>query len=126
MLALDLERLTTNSINTANSLKVRSALNPMLWLCCVVIPVLLGAAWAFSGHPWLSEFLAISAVFISFMSVGAYWYLAIKKPEQLRSEEFQLRQQALQIYREKTGVVKSLPMSVEKILVPPRRQGGDV
>ena len=125
MLAFDLERLSAQSVNSAKSLRVRSALNPLLWLNCITVPTLLAGAWMFASHPWLCELLAISAVVMIFLAVAAFWYLALKKPEQLRSEDFQLRYQALQIYREKTGVVRALPMSVEKILIPPRKHNDD-
>ena len=120
MLAFDLERLSAQSVGAAKSLRVKSALNPLLWLNCITVPTLLAAAWVFSSHSWLCEVLALSAILMAFLAVGAFWYLALKKPEQLRSEDFQLRYQALQIYREKTGVVKALPMSVEKILIRPK------
>jgi hypothetical protein len=80
---------------------VRSALTPALWLCFFA-PVCWGTAYFFSFRPAL-EALCIPLGLLGFALVlPAIWgfvYFALKKPDKLRPEEYQLRQQVLAIIK---------------------------
>src|SRR5208283_5914226 len=90
--------LLRGSQDAAERLAVKSALNPLLWLCGITVPMLLGAAWWFDhsgtlrGLCSLLVYVALSPVVLSTL-VGTY--LAFFKPDKLQSEDYQIRQQAL-------------------------------
>src|SRR5690348_11310266 len=89
--------------SAASRLTVRSALNPLLWLCAIIsLPfVLLGAIF----H---TDRLAMSLLFgMGFVGLGATVVIAIRfawtQPEKLQSEDYQLRQQSLQVLQSARG-----------------------
>jgi hypothetical protein len=45
-------------------------------------------------------------------------YLAIFRPEKLRSEEYQLRRQTLELIHEKGGKIRVDPASLQSIVIP--------
>jgi len=91
------------SATAAERLRVRSALNPMLWLTAIVTPTCFAAAYALRDHPTiLAVLIAIGAAPILLTCVG-FGYFALTKPEKLQSEDYQLRHQALQMIQEQTG-----------------------
>jgi hypothetical protein len=79
-------------------LAVKSALNPLLWLCTVPTTVLLTAAFFFDQSPTLRPFcsaLVYVALGVVVLTGLAGAYLVLFRPDKLQSEEYQLRQQAL-------------------------------
>lgn len=95
---------------------VRSALTPALWLCCFA-PVCWGFSYIFSFRPRLEPLCIPLGVLGCVLVVPAIWgfvYFALKKPDKLQSEEYQLRQQVLAIIK------KSAP---EKIVDPGAMSG---
>lgn len=111
-----IERVTKGAQNSAARLQVRSALNPLLWLCAICTPFSLGLAAITSG------FLQIALLAIGGMPIlcacGAYIYLMLKSPDRLHSEDYQLRRQALQMIYEKGARAAVLASSVVAITNP--------
>jgi hypothetical protein len=103
--------------SAVSRLRVRSALNPLLWLSAVMGCICFGTAcWVRSDR---LAFLCICiGALPSLVTCGIACYFAIVKPEKLQSEEFQLRQQAMLIMKEKGGRAKVDPVLLEKILGP--------
>ncbi|MGL5830639.1 MAG: hypothetical protein ACRCZE_00655 [Candidatus Altimarinota bacterium] len=77
-----------NLHSLAGQINVRSAINPMIWLCAVSIFLLAGAL--FSNTLWLQIALFILAAIPWLITGGAYIYFMIVNPDYLRSEEYQL------------------------------------
>jgi hypothetical protein len=92
--------------NAAERLTVRSALNPLLWLCGISVPTFLGAALTFDRSETLRGFCA-PLVYVSLglvIMVGLVGAsLAFFRPDKLQSEEYQLRQQALLMFQQMGG-----------------------
>lgn len=101
-----LDQLTKFAEHALGRVQVRSALNPILWLCGLTLLACVPAAIFTDGH------LQISLIILAFIPVlvacVAYIYLMIKSPDKLRSEEYELRRIALGMIEEKGG---SIPMS---------------
>lgn len=108
-----IERLVRSSRDATVRLRVRSSLNPMLWLCAIVCPTCLGFALLFQG--WLRDILAISGVLPVAVACGCYIFLMLHRPDDLKSEEFQLRKIALELIETKGGKIKVEPVSVPDI-----------
>ena len=103
--------------SAASRLRVRSALNPLLWLSTIIGVTCFGAAcWLRSDRVAMFVMIAIGAVPV-LVTCGVACYFAVLKPEKLQSEDYQLRQQAMMIIKEKGGRVKVDAISLESIVV---------
>lgn len=112
------DRLTGRSATAAERLHVRSALNPMLWLCAIVSPVSFGIAWLTVGYPTLSLFFcAVGFLPIAFTCLG-FAYFVIFDPKKLQSEDYQIRHEALELIKEKGSALEISPLSIEAIANP--------
>lgn len=111
-----LERVTRASQDAAIRLQVRSALNPLLWLCAICTPLTFCLA-SFSGGVMQLVLVAIGALPI-ICACGAYVYWMIVSPDRLHSEDYQLRRQALQMIHEKGSRAAVLASSVVAITNP--------
>lgn len=112
------DRITGRSQTAAGRLRVRSALNPMLWLCGIVSPLSFGAALLARGRePLTTMFFAIGAIPILVACAQAV-YFGIWRPEKLQSEEYQIRHEALELIKEKGSGIEVSPSSLEAIANP--------
>ena len=88
---------------TVGKLRVKSALNPILWLCgIVVVPVLI--------------FLPVSVAVLGFL------VLLVFDRDKLQSEDFQIRKQSLELIQEKGDPVPINATSIDAIANPGRPQ----
>jgi membrane protein implicated in regulation of membrane protease activity len=88
--------------SAASSLRVRSALNPMLWLCALVpTAAFLGAV--ITGNPMLAGALVSIGALPVVCAVWGFVYFAVKAPHRLQSEEYQLRHEMLRVVSEQKG-----------------------
>lgn len=96
---IDKNILATKVIESGGKLSVKSALNPILWLCAIVsIPSLVIAVWGFSEPPnWLIG-LIIGPVFIALLG---FLFLLFFDRDKLQSEEYQLKKRSLELIQEK-------------------------
>lgn len=98
-------RVTRLTHSAVQALKVRSALNPMLWLTGMVLLPLLFAAWVFRDYATICvALICLGALPIVVTCVGFAGF-AIRRPELLQSEEYQLQRLALTAVIEKGGVL---------------------
>jgi hypothetical protein len=111
-----LDTLTQFSERALTKLKVKSALNPCLWLCGISLPfgiylLIWGQGLAQTVGAWLTLVpVAIFAV--------AFLYLIVKDPDKLRSEEYELRKLALGLIEQKGGAMPLTAVSIEVIANP--------
>lgn len=112
------ERLSRITDSAVRRLIVRSALNPMLWLCAIGPIPLLVAAYVFRDAPMLRDLLVFVSVVPMVVACLGFAGFAIWRPELLQSEDYQLRRHALTLIREKAGVINLDPASLEGIANP--------
>lgn len=83
---------------TGGSLKVRSAVNPLLWLSALIsAPAFFAAVWNPALPFWVASILTFAAVAPPLATLASYFYLLFRDPGKLQSEEYQLRHEALQM-----------------------------
>ena len=84
-------------------LRVRSALNPILWLCSTVsVPMLLAAGiFADTAPTWLLIVFAVVASAPVCTAVAMFVYFGRIAPSRLQSEDYQLRARLLDSIQEK-------------------------
>lgn len=80
----------------SNAVRVRSALNPILWLSGVFCLPSVGGA-VLSEDPIVRYVCLGVFVLTLFSAMGVAIYFALAKPNLLQSEEFQLRHEVIQI-----------------------------
>jgi hypothetical protein len=111
-----IERVTRGAHDSAVRLQVRSALNPLLWLCAICTPLTFGLAIFASG--FMQAALLVLGGTPILCACGAYIYWMLRSPDRLHSEDYQLRRQALQMIYEKGGRTAVLASSVVAITNP--------
>ena len=101
-------------------LKVRSAINPMLWLCAIITtPALL----AFALRPASSRWLLAFAFAPEAAAILGFLFLLLFDRDYLQSEEFQLRKMEIERIEEKgkpaidAASIPALPPAVEGTLL---------
>lgn len=96
-------------------LKVKSVLNPILWLCGIATPLCFGTAYFFGEN----IIIQISLIIVGFLPIltgcFSFLYFSFKDPDKLQSEDYQLKHETLQIIQTKSGSVKLDSISLESI-----------
>lgn len=108
-------------IDAGGKLTVRSALNPILWLCAIVtVPSLFVVPFVTSPPIWLI-FLICAPVATS---VLGFAFLLIFDRDKLQSEDYQLRKRSLELIQEKGDASPMIVdvKSVEAIANPERKK----
>ena len=101
-------------------LRVRSALNPVLWLCFVIsMPGILLLAVVESFPSW-AVFAICSPIVVA---CAGYLILLFKDSDKLQSEEYQINKQLLELAQEKGASIPELLLS-EKLLPNPDAKPG--
>jgi len=92
------ERLYGSLTEAGGRLRVRNALNPILWLCGVIaVPCIIALTW--SKDPPLVISIILCAV-VGVALIG-FLYLLFFAPDRLQSEEYMLRSRTLDLMEEK-------------------------
>lgn len=113
-----LEKIGHMAQSAAYRLHVRSALNPMLWLCGITSPLLLTFAYWFRDIEQIMYWLVAAAILpIGFTCLG-FVFFALFKPEKLQSEDYQIRHESLQIIQQKAGRKSFTASAIEAIANP--------
>lgn len=91
-----LEEKFGKAMEAGGKLKVRSALNPMLWLCLMISLPGVALAMKLDQPPnWLVALIFIPVILTS---IG-FLFLLIFDRDKLQSEEYQIKKQSLEIYQ---------------------------
>ena len=94
-------QITRRMADVGGRLRVKSALNPVLWPCAIVTVPVVGLATFSTGPTWLVVCLVVIA-FIPLVLVGiGFVVLLLRDPDKLQSEEYQIRKQTLEMIGEK-------------------------
>lgn len=117
---MSLQETIINRLTEAGGrLKVKSALNPALWLCAIVTgpSVVIAMVLILCGKEvpiWL-----ICLIFSPiFCAVGGFLYLLIFDRDKLQSEDYQIRKQTLEMIQEKGNKFPIIGTSIASILNP--------
>jgi hypothetical protein len=113
---IDLRQVLASRITEAGGrLRVRSALNPALWLCAIVAGP---ALWATMAHPnppaWLGWLVAAP---VAIACIG-YLYLLVFDRDKLQSEEYQIRKKTLELIEHKGMSGPMTVQAIEAIVTP--------
>lgn len=97
---MKVEEIVRTGASRIESIRVRNALNPILWLTMPVPAIFLTAAWLFRDHAVVLGFLVAMAAVPVIAAIVAYFVLLVRSPDRLQSEEYRIRQTALRmLYR---------------------------
>ncbi len=122
------DSFVTKAIEAGARLNVRSALNPILWLCgLVTIPVVVVSSLMAVTPNWL-VILACAPVAAALFG---FLFLLFVDRDKLQSESYQLRKQTLELIEEK-GDIRAIEASAIEVItnpdlpaLPEFRQGGE-
>jgi len=103
-----------NIVSRAGVVRVRNALNPLLWMTALVFPTAIAGAYLFRDDTIIKFAPSIFAVTPVAATITAYFMLLFRDPDRLQSEEYLLRHEALQILHKQGDVREVLDVSTEK------------
>ena len=114
------DHVTRRLVEAGGRLRVRSALNPVLWLCAVVSgPVLISAPFYKSEPPaWL---IVAGLVPVAVAAIGFLFLLLVDR-DKLQSEDYQIRKRSLELIYAKGARFPINPATIEHIANPQTRQ----
>jgi hypothetical protein len=96
---MKVEEIVKTGLSRLDVVRVRSVVNPLLWLVGLTMPFSVLAAVLVDGQLLKLIFLGFSGVSI-ISTLIAYFIFMFRDPDRLQSEEYQLRQRELRmIYR---------------------------
>lgn len=96
-------------------LRVRSALNPVLWLCALItIPTIIVVSNMANPPAWL---IAIAVAPVCTAVIG-FMFLLIFDRDKLQSEDFQIKKKSLELIQEKGQRFPISSPSIEAIANP--------
>ncbi|OQW63296.1 MAG: hypothetical protein BVN29_16415 [Nitrospira sp. ST-bin5] len=113
-----LEQISQFANLAFHRIHVRSALNPILWLCVLGSPICIWAAWIFKDDLFIRNLFVIFAVAPFGIACVAYIGFAVFHPDKLQSEDYQIRHESLQIVQQKSGRITLDPTSLDAIVNP--------
>ena len=115
-LTIDLRQDIISRFTEAGGLlRVKSALNPALWLCAIVsVPSLMISAFMINPPQWI-DWIIIAPVFLA---VLGYLFLLLFDRDKLQSEEYQIRKKTLELIEQK-GMSGPLTVSAIETIVTP-------
>jgi hypothetical protein len=112
------DKIGHSAQSAVQKLHVRSALNPMLWLCGIISPLSFTFAYLFKDSEAMRNiFVAVGFVPVGITCIGFLGF-AIFRPEKLQSEDYQIRHESLQIIQQKVGQLEIDSTSLEAIANP--------
>ena len=92
------EQIAAKAVESGGRLYVRSALNPILWLCGIVsVPGIVAASLSGNSPLWL-VILILAPVCAAILGFG---FLLVCDRDKLQSEEYQIRKRSLELIEQK-------------------------
>lgn len=102
---MEIDRVVQRLATVGGKLRVRSALNPILWLCAVLsLPGLLILTVVESLPTWAIVIVSLPPI----VACLAFLILLFKDSDKLQSEEYQINKQMLELAQEKDMTVGSI------------------
>src|ERR1017187_149954 len=104
--------ITSKIVEAGGKLRVRSALNPILWLCAIVsMPCAMALAFSERQSYWL----VVLALFPVATALFGFVFLLFVDRDKLQSEDYQIRKQSLELIEEKGDLGPTVIESIELI-----------
>ena len=110
-----LDRFGARSQSSVEKVTVKNVMNPLLWVCGLVSLPCLGVIAYAEKVSWVVNCLALAPVGTLLVS---YVYFALRTPDRLQSESYQLRKQALELIEEKGSLAVIDARRIEVISNP--------
>ena len=109
------EAISQKILETGGRLRVRSALNPVLWLCAITtVPSLYFASQMVEPPAWL-----ITLIFLPLVAaIAGFLFLLFFDRDKLQSEDYQIRKMELEWIQEKGTIFPVDIASTEKTSNP--------
>ena len=107
-----LDEMVRTSLTRLETVRVKTALNPLLWLVGLTTPLALLAASVIPDQAVRLALLAFPALPV-IGTLAAYLLLLFRDPDRLQSEDYRLRHTALQIIRRKGGATEVIDLIKE-------------
>jgi hypothetical protein len=105
---MKVDEVIKSAFSRVGIVRVRNALNSLLWLSLICLSIAPGFAYLFRDDAILEYGFAAIAVAPILGSLIAYFVLLFRDPDRLQSEEFVLQQHAQQIIQTKGNAPESL------------------
>ena len=88
---MTIREIVRAGLSRIETIRTRTALNPLLWLLGLSLPLLLGAAVLIPDRVVQLSLIGVagSSIFLTFL---AYFVTLLREPQRLQSEEFLLQQ----------------------------------
>jgi len=102
-------------VSRAGVVRVRNALNPLLWSMSIGTPMCWVAAYFFREDAILKYGFASLGAIPILGTLTAYAFFMFRDPNRLHSEEYQLRHQALQILHKQGDNSDIVDVAVETL-----------
>lgn len=111
----------------AGVVRVRNALNPLLWMMALVVPTGWIAAYFFRDDLLMKFFFALLGAAPILATLTAYFIYMFRDPNRLQSEEHQLRTQALEFLGKKDAKseIVEIVNQAPRLEIEKRSEGGD-
>lgn len=114
----DVDVLATKAVEAGSRLRVRSALNPILWLCAIIsVPSIVAAAFSGPSPLWL---ILLAAAPIA-AAIFGFLFLLVVDRDKLQSEEYQIQKRSLEIIEQK-GDAAPLIIDPSRLVVVEKSQ----
>lgn len=98
--------------NSVVSIEVKGVPDKLWKVLILLVLVFIGAAYA-DIKSWCLILLAVLIVIILLLAVGSYLFFMFKDPDYLRSENYQIRKQAIEKLGDKDGL---LPTDIAQVI----------
>ena len=110
------EKISQKAIDAGGRLRVKSALNPILWLCAIItIPCVSALAYIDPPAPiWLVILAFIPVICAAF----GFIFLLVIDRDKLQSEDYQIRKQSLELIQQKGDALPISSASIQSIANP--------
>lgn len=110
------EKISQKAIDAGGRLRVKSALNPILWLCAIItIPCVSALVYIDPPAPmWLIVLAFIPVVCAAF----GFMFLLVMDRDKLQSEDYQIRKQSLELIQQKGDALPISSASIQSIANP--------
>ena len=105
------DNIATKAIEAGGKLSVKSALNPILWLCAIItVPGIVVSAFLQPVPVWLIVLilLPVSTAVLGFL------FLLIWDRDKLQSEDFQLKKRSMEVIQDK-GDPRPMLVNIEDV-----------
>lgn len=101
--------------NSIGTIEVKGVPDKLWRVLLLLVVVLVGGAYL-QIKEWCLILIAIVLGFVLLLAFGVYIFFMLKNPDYLRSENFQIRKQAIEILGDKDGL---LPTDVAQVINVP-------